>query len=404
MLTEGWDANTVTHILGLRAFGTQLLCEQVVGRALRRVNYEPQRHGRMRPEYAEVLGVPFTFVASKADDQPTPPPKPTRVMALEERSEQEIRFPRVAGYRVVLPNERLRPEFTDDSRMRVTANDAPQTTDLEAVVGEGERLTLDRLKAHREQEVQFHVAAHALKTRFKDGDDQPKWHLFPQVLRITKAWFRDYLETPGALVQYLLWQPLADRAADQIYSACVPNAAGEEALRPILDAYNRDGSTRHVGFMTSKAELVETRADKCQINYVVYDEEWEAAFVQAVQDMPEVLAYAKNHNLGFEIPYVMDGAERKYRPDFIVRWNDGDPADPLNIVVEIKGFRGFDAQRKADTAQRFWCQAVNNHGGFGRWAFLEIRDPHGVADTLRRFVARLLDERLEKPAPQPQGT
>ncbi|MDZ7711768.1 MAG: DEAD/DEAH box helicase family protein [Rhodovibrio sp.] len=387
MLTEGWDANTVTHILGVRAFGTQLLCEQVVGRALRRVNYEPGKDGRLSPEYAEVLGVPFTFVASQGEEQPSPPPTQTRVEALSDRQHLEVRFPRVAGYRIQLPDERLEATFNANHIWRVTPDEAPSKTELEAVVGEQAELNLDRLKQRREQEAQFYVASRALQLYFKDGDDQPKWHLFPHVLRITKTWFRDCLATPDTFPQYLLWQPLADKAAGLIHSACVPRQAGREQLRPILDPYNREGSSRHVGFMTAKTDLMETRADKCHVNFVVCDSDWEAGFAHAIEELPEVLAYVKNHNLGFEIPYHDGGEERRYRPDFIVHWNDGDPDDPLNLIVEIKGFRGIDAQIKAEAAENLWCQAVNNHGGFGRWAFLEIRDRYDIARTLRDFVA-----------------
>jgi type III restriction enzyme len=299
----------------------------------------------------------------------------------------EIRFPRVAGYRIQLPDERMEATFTANHTWRVTPDEAPSKTELEALVGAQAELTLDRLKQRREQEAQFYVASRALELYFKDGDDQPKWHLFPHVLRITKTWFRDCLATPDTFPQYLLWQPLADKAAGLIHSACVPRQAGREQLRPILDPYNREGSSRHVGFMTSKTDLVETRADKCQVNFVVADGDWEAGFAHAIEDLPEVLAYVKNHNLGFEIPYHDNGEERRYRPDFIVRWDDGDPADPLNLVVEIKGFRGIDAKIKAEAAERLWCQAVNNHGGFGRWAFLEIRDRYDIARTLREFVA-----------------
>ncbi len=116
MLTEGWDANTVTHVLGVRAFGTQLLCEQVIGRALRRQSYDLNEEGRFNVEYADVLGVPFDFTAKPVIIKPQPPRETVRVKAvLPEREALEIRFPRVAGYRVELPEERLTANFTEDS-------------------------------------------------------------------------------------------------------------------------------------------------------------------------------------------------------------------------------------------------------------------------------------------------
>jgi type III restriction enzyme len=139
MLTEGWDANTVTHILGVRAFGTQLLCEQVVGRGLRRVSYEVDpKTGFFPVEYAEVLGVPFSFARSGgAAGPPQAPPRVTRVKALEERRDLEIRFPNVEGYRVVFPRTPLKPNFTDDSRMELTPDDVPNVTESEPLIGEG---------------------------------------------------------------------------------------------------------------------------------------------------------------------------------------------------------------------------------------------------------------------------
>src|SRR6266849_9041100 len=143
MLTEGWDANTVTHILGVRAFGTQLLCEQVVGRGLRRVSYQPAEDGKLRPEYADVLGVPFDFTQSPTEAVIRPPPKTTRIRALPERAKCEIRFPNVAGYRVAYPPEPLVVHFTEDSKLTVSPDDIPTRTDVEPIVGEGITLTLE---------------------------------------------------------------------------------------------------------------------------------------------------------------------------------------------------------------------------------------------------------------------
>ena len=126
MLTEGWDANTVTHILGVRAFGTQLLCEQVVGRALRRMSYAANENGRFEPEYAEVYGVPFSFIpCSGATTDPKPGPMPTRVRALENRIACEITFPRLQGYRYDIAGERLTATFTEDSKLALSTADIP---------------------------------------------------------------------------------------------------------------------------------------------------------------------------------------------------------------------------------------------------------------------------------------
>lgn len=393
MLTEGWDANTVTHILGIRAFGTQLLCEQVVGRGLRRVSYDPikegERAGQFEPEYADILGIPFTFVAGGNNVAPQPPKKTTRIRWMEDRPDHvHIRFPRVSGYRVILPSDRLTPVFTKDSTLTLDPDIAPSRVENAAIVGESITLSLDSLKQRRETEVAFHVAGHALRTRFRDEDGALKPFLFPQLLTITKRWMADHLECKGgAFPQYLLWRPLADMAVEKIYTACVPSTAGVEQLRPILDAYNREGSTRHVDFQTSKQDLWPTAADKCHINFVVSDSGWETGVAQALEGTPQVIAYVKNHNLGFEVPYVFMGEERRYRPDFIVRLDDGQGRDnPLNLVLEVKGFRGPDAAVKADTMQKLWVPAVNNVGAFGRWAFAEVTGKYDVSQVVGAFM------------------
>ena len=98
MLTEGWDANTVTHVLGIRAFGTQLLCEQVIGRALRRQSYDLNDEGLFNVEYADIFGVPFDFTAKPVIAPPQPPRETVQVKAMRpERDGLEIQFPRVEG-------------------------------------------------------------------------------------------------------------------------------------------------------------------------------------------------------------------------------------------------------------------------------------------------------------------
>src|SRR5438876_7460420 len=159
MLTEGWDANTVTHILGVRAFGTQLLCEQVVGRGLRRMSYAVNEAGMFAPEYAEVYGVPFSFIpCSGSRSDPKPGPTPTHVRALEDRIACEITFPRVIGYRYDLPTERLTVAFTADSKLALTTEDVATITENAPIVGQSAFHNLDDLKRRREQEVDFWLA------------------------------------------------------------------------------------------------------------------------------------------------------------------------------------------------------------------------------------------------------
>ncbi|MCB1327899.1 MAG: hypothetical protein KDK35_21930, partial [Leptospiraceae bacterium] len=162
MLTEGWDANTVTHILGVRAFGTQLLCEQVVGRGLRRQSYDLNEEGLFNVEYADVLGIPFDFAAKPVVSPPAKPRETVRVHAVSpERDALEITFPRVEGYRVELPEERLDARFGPDSVLRLTPElVGPSITKNQGIVGEGVELTLEHLKDMRSSTILFHLAKH----------------------------------------------------------------------------------------------------------------------------------------------------------------------------------------------------------------------------------------------------
>ena len=199
MLTEGWDANTVTHVLGVRAFGTQLLCEQVIGRALRRQSYDLNEDGLFNVEYADVLGIPFDFTAKPVVAPPQPPRETIQVKAVRpERDALEIRFPRVAGYRVELPEERLTAKFNDDSVLELTPDlVGPSITRNEGIIGEGVDLSLEHLGDMRPSTLLFHLTKHLLYTKWRDPGEDPKLHLFGQLKRITKEWLDTCLNCKG---------------------------------------------------------------------------------------------------------------------------------------------------------------------------------------------------------------
>ncbi|RJP68520.1 MAG: restriction endonuclease subunit R [Candidatus Abyssobacteria bacterium SURF_17] len=393
MLTEGWDANTVTHILGVRAFGTQLLCEQVVGRGLRRISHAVNAEGRYEPEYAEVYGVPFSFIPCSGSTEPPPRPEPTHVRALEERMACDITFPRLMGYRYDLPGERLSAKFTKESKFVLSTADIPTKVQLDPIVGESSEHTLDDLKRHRAQEVAFLLAKRTLENYFRDDDGNVKSWLFPQLLAISKRWLSECVVLKdNTFPQLLLLSELSHDAADRIYKAIVQSNDGEKALKPILHPYDTIGSTRYVDFETIRP-VYTTHPDRCHINYVVADtDSWEQKMAQALEDMDEVICYAKNHNLGFTIPYTINGREHSYVPDFIVRIRD--PKDEradlaLNLVIEVSGEQKKDKAAKVSTARTLWIPAVNNHGGFGRWAFLEITDPWNAMNSIREALSKM---------------
>jgi type III restriction enzyme len=388
MLTEGWDANTVTHILGVRAFGTQLLCEQVVGRGLRRMSYAAGSDGMLDPEYAEVYGVPFSFIpCSGSASDPKPGPIPTRVRALANRIASEITFPHVTGYRYEIPGERLVATFTGDSKLALTTADVATVTENAPIVGERSFLALDELKSRRVQVVAFWLAKTTLEKYFRDEENALKPWLFPQLLEIAKRWIAQCVSLKdGTFPQLLLLTQKAQEAADVLYRTIVASTPAEKTLRPVLRSFETVGTTRYVDFDTTRP-VYATRPDRCHVSHVVADtESWEQKMAQALEDMPEVVAYVKNYNLGFAIPYTLDGEERSYYPDFLVRLRDG-REDPLNLIVEVSGERKKDKVAKAATARTLWVPAINAHGGFGRWAFIEITDPWDAQNTIRAALS-----------------
>ena len=389
MLTEGWDANTVTHVLGVRAFGTQLLCEQVVGRALRRKSYAANEHGHFNPEYAEVYGVPFSFIpCSGATVDPKPGPLPTRVRALESRIACEITFPRLLGYRYDVVGERLNATFTDESKLVLSTADIPTKTENAPIVGESSIHTLDDLKRRRPNEVVFLLAKLTLEKYFRDDDGNDKPWLFPQLLDIAKRWLAECMTLKdNTFPQLLLLIEFAHDAADRIYKAIVASTDGTAALKPILRPYDTLGSTRYVDFDTTRPVFA-TREDKCHISHVVADtDSWEQKMAEALEDMSEVIRYVKNHNLGFTIPYTLNGEEKDYIPDFIACIDDGHgPDDLLNLIIEVTGEKRKDKAAKVATARTLWVPAINNHGSFGRWAFLEIDDPWDAKNIIHVFL------------------
>ncbi|MBC6427996.1 MAG: DEAD/DEAH box helicase family protein [Cellvibrionales bacterium] len=398
MLTEGWDANTVTHVLGVRAFGTQLLCEQVVGRALRRQSYELNKDtGCLDVEYADVFGIPFDFTAKPTVAPPQPPPNTIRVKAIRpDRDALEICFPRVTGYRTVLPDERLSVHFNEESVLELTPDKVgPTITENSGLIGESIELTTVENKNLRDSTLAYELTKHLLINHYRDQNGAPKMHLFGQLKQITRQWLADYLKCKGGThPAQLMYAELAARAVQRI-SAAITTAeqAKGRAVQALLDPYNRSGSTRHVNFTTSKTNRWKTDPRRCHIDRIILDSNWEAEFCRVVERHPQVLAYVKNHNLGLEVPYRQGSSAHQYRPDFIVQIDDGKGADdPLNLIVEIKGYRGEDAKVKKLTMDTYWIPGINNSGQFGRWAFAEFTDVY----TIQEDFAERVDAEFER--------
>ena len=398
MLTEGWDANTVTHVLGVRAFGTQLLCEQVIGRALRRQSYDLNEEGLFNVEYADVLGVPFDFTAKPVVAPPQPPRETIQVKAVRpERDHLEIRFPRVQGYRVELPEERLTAEFNDDSVLELTPDlIGPSITRNAGIIGQDVELSLEHLEDMRRSTLLFHVTQRLLYTKWRDPGEEPKLHLFGQLKRITKQWLDTCLVCKGGTYPaQLMYQELADMACERITAGITRALVGERPIKALLDPYNPTGSTIHVNFTTSKTSRWQTDARRCHINWVILDSDWEAEFCRVAESHPRVKAYVKNHNLGLEVPYRYGSETRTYIPDFIVLVDDGHGDDDLlHLIVEIKGYRREDAKEKKATMETYWVPGVNNLGKYGRWAFAEFTEVYQIAADFEAKVEAAFNEMI----------
>jgi type III restriction enzyme len=407
MLTEGWDANTVTHVLGIRAFGTQLLCEQVIGRALRRQSYEENEEGLFNVEYADVFGIPFDFTAKPVVAPPQPPRETVQVKAVRpDRDALEIRFPRVEGYRVELPEERLTADFNDDSILVLSPDlVGPSTTQNAGIIGETVDMNLAHLRDMRPSSLVFHVTQRLLYTKWRDPGEEPKLFLFGQLKRIVKQWIDTCLVCKGETYPaMLMYQELADMACNRITAAITRQFLGERPIKALLDPYNASGSTRHVRFNTSRTDRWDTKGPppKNQINWVVLDSDWEAEFCRVAEAHPKVIAYTKNHSLGLEVPYRYGSETRKYRPDFIVLVDEGHgPDDPLHLVVEIKGYRREDAKEKKSTMDTYWVPGVNHLGTYGRWAFAEFAEIYQIESDFKAKVGNEFNKMIASAAAQP---
>ncbi len=292
-----------------------------------------------------------------------------------------------------MPGERLSAIFTAESMLALSTADIPTKVLLDPIVGESSEHTLDDLKRHRPQEVAFLLAKLTLEEYFRDDDGNVKAWLFPQLLVVAKRWLSECVVLKdNTFPQLLLLIEFAHDAADRMYKAIVQSNDGEKALKPILHPYDTIGSTRYVDFDTVRP-VYSTHPDKCHINYVVADtDSWEQKMAQALEEMNEVVSYTKNHNLGFVIPYTLNGKEHNYTPDFIVRVRDtkSERADSLlNLIIEVSGEKKKDKAAKVSTARTLWVPAVNNHGAFGQWAFIEIDDPwdakHSICEAIKKL-------------------
>jgi type III restriction enzyme len=405
MLTEGWDASNVTQILGLRAFGSQLLCEQVVGRGLRRMSYDPDpATGLLVPEFCDVFGIPFEAIPVQGTlpNAPSPPPASTLVQALADRKAFALEWPRVEGF-VRDVKSRLRCDVATVAPITIESTVEPASVQAAAQVGlpAGRRSEPNMAAEVRTRET-FHEEHTLQRTKFEiartitetlgpranaqgSGEKRsPMAHraLFPQVLGIVDDYVSNRVQCKGyARVEDLALgvyrQVVVDRLLAAIDSA---NDDGESTLLPRIDRLRPVGSTSDVQFRTTKPVHPTM---KSHISHVVLDSTWEGAVAYILERCKFVLSYAKNDRLDFTISYAHADDTHLYTPDFLVDV-DVDDGRRVRLILEVKG-RSGEQDRAKDTAANQWVRAVNNHGGFGRWEYRVCSDPPSLIADLERW-------------------
>lgn len=395
MLTEGWDAQNVTQILGLRAFTSQLLCEQVVGRGLRRMNYDDFSE----PEYVDIYGVPFEVIPVKKKPlgRTEVPKVSTLVRALRERKHLEITFPRVEGY-VFDVRQRIRVNWDEVPYLVIDPSTEPTEVQVKPAVGyrigrpdrlsPGEEVLHDRNPFYRENRLQATVYEIAAEITNRLKGKREEWQirhiLFPQVLNIVWHYLEERVRVSAqATLQEVALEKYQQRIVERLTEAIEPDTeAGEPPILPIIERFRPIGSTAEVLFRTVRQCVGTT---KSHISHVVLDApEWEHRVAYQLERIPEVIAYARNDHLDFTIPYECQGVRHEYRPDFLIRWRREDGRE-VKIVLEVKGFE-TEQDRQKEAAARRWVRAVNHHGEFGRWAFAVCRNPRHLRSVLQNAI------------------
>ena len=412
MLTEGWDASNVTHILGLRAFDSQLLCEQVVGRGLRRMSYDiDPETGLLPEEYVDIYGVPFSLIPFKGREpgKPVDPGVDTpknKVYALPERIHMELHFPVVEGYAFVLNQNMIRADINAMELLRLEPSHTPTAVFVQPQVGykTGTAGLSGGFETKEQDRREYYASTHLQTIQFEiarqivwlltEGTSQgtakrrlrSRHQLFPQVYQLVNAYVQRKVDFHGCNRCELGLETYMVRTIERLMDAIEPDdIQGEPPLLPILNRYKPYGSTADVDFLTKKPCFATQHS---HINHVVADTAtWEqtAAFrLEQAAQRGIVITYAKNDHLEFTIPYEYLGISHAYVPDFLVRLANG-----VTLVLEIKGYLDDQDRAKHQAAQR-WRGAVNTWGQLGRWEFHVCTDPQMLMIELELIARRPL--------------
>lgn len=404
MLTEGWDANTVTHIMGLRAFGSQLLCEQVAGRALRRMNYFLQGYDKdgnptndkrkvviekFPPEYAHIIGVPFKLFKGGESGPPPEPVDMKHITALPERQDKmEIEFPNVTGYRLENLDGNIKYDFTGIENYEIDGSKFPTETIMASPISPTEeKLEVKSVLEKRESELIYLLTKELIKHHFSDEEGNPGFQKFNKLKSIVEEWYRTkviLLNISDQRYKKLLFFEDPKKMVDHIARGINPHINTIEHIRPVFNFYNNFSSTKYVNGNTVK-DVFDTK--KSHVNYVVMDSDWEGICAKTLEELDSVDCYVKNQFLGFTIPYVKDGKDRLYYTDFIARVKSKD-GSIKNLMIEISGMSKDKAEKKWFVENR-WLPAVNalkDKYEYPEWHFIE------VANDIRNIKNQLIEK------------
>lgn len=401
MLTEGWDCRTVTSIFGYRQFGSPLLCEQVVGRSLRRTEHTLQEDGKLTECYADILGVPFEFMKSRD----TPPPNElTHIFSIPERRDKyHLEFPCVERYeRQITQVGEIR---IDSSRVSQFEFNEAAISDLvvEGVIGETEEIIVHQNSEKTAIMLLAAMCTNKLIAKTKDqnhrtlnGGVSHKREIFQQFVGVVSQWW--YHEDVNVEPQYISIYPSSPdkitlTVVDEIFRTITIDEFGwQTTLRAVLDIFSPGRSTSDVNYRTGKSICVETK--KTEINKAVCDSQPEAKLSVVLDSLPEVLRWARNEKIGLRIPwYDRDRLRwRKYEPDFLAQCK-GQNGNLINLVIEYKGIEDLGAKLKRGFAEEYWVPTVNNMKEWSSsviWKYLYMKDDNSM--SMRHIIKEAIRE------------
>lgn len=393
MLSEGWDAKTVTHIMGLRAFSSQLLCEQVVGRGLRRVSYDVGDDGLFEPEYVNIFGVPFTFLPHEGGEgTPPPPPKPkTKIEPRKEKAQHEITFPNIIRIDHVY-RPQLKLDWDKVKVLEIDPYESITEAELAAIISGKANpkvkaaIGLEQIAEDtRVQSIVFRIASTIYNSEKKPDWKGSKEIFLAQVVRIVEQFIdSDKIQVKNDLFNQddskrkILIILNMNKIVQHIWTAI--RSENTEKLTPVFDKEKPIRSTEDVRIWYTSKPCEWT--EKSHISHCVYDSGWEASEAYFFDKSELVESFVKNDHLGFTILYNHKGIIRKFYPDFILKLVNGD-----YLVLETKGVDSQQNQTKREYLNE-WINAVNNHGGFGKWHWDVSFHPSDIEGLIKKCLEK----------------